>query len=563
MKNEIRKFSIYQHFLSHNRWLHSFLILLIILLLIVILGSIKARDDISTDMKKAQELFLSKYTLNISTNITNPINNIAEVIGAMLLSANESTTYSTLKSQMTEINSSSSAIKDILLFIPQDDGQNFDKITSYSSEVINSEEFHDMVYPYFSNTSIINYPNLSFQVVLLDAYRDSMNLATKLPVLVQFNSILTDGNSYAIIDFDLTSLLTSMEKSFEFDAYGKSTMLTVSIYNKDGLLLESSKNTDYPQVPVLEDGLILEHLNSYKSELGLFITETETSLTMYSLNQELGLYFGVTVPSNYISESSRDIQNYVLFIGLFIVFILFIFFFLIMHTAKDYQEYEKMEYESRFDVLQSRMKPHFLFNTLDSIVYTIEDDEKGKAMSSIKALSYILRFDLREEGKTVPLSSQIKYIRNYVKLQKIRYKDRFTFKFDIEIVDYNIEDIQILKYCIQPLVENSFVHSVHQGSLLTNINVRYTNDKKNMYIYIFNDEVNITKEEKTLIIEKLKTNLNINSKNTRGQHIGLGNINQRIKLLYGESYGISLIQANKIFEVKVTLPLLLNSEENK
>lgn len=514
----------------------------------------------STNMKKAQELFLSKYTLNISTNITNPIDNTAEVIGALLLTANGSSDYSILQSQMTEINSSSNAIKDILLFLPQDDGKKFNKITSYSSELINSEEFHNIVYPYFSNTSVINYPNLSFQIVLLDAYRDIMNLSTKLPVLVQYNSISTEGNSYALIDFDLTSLLTVMEKSFEFDAYGKSNMLTVSIYNKDGLLLESSKNIDYPQVPVLEEGLKLGHLNSYKSELGLFTTDNEDSLTMYSLNQKLGLYFGVTVPSQYISESSNDIQNYVLFIGLFIMFILFIFFFLIMHSARDYQEYEKMEYESRFDILQSRMKPHFLFNTLDSIVYTIEDDEKEKALLSIKSLSYILRFDLREEGKTVPLSSQIKYIRNYVNLQKIRYKDRFTFNFDIEIVDYNIEDIQILKYCIQPLVENSFVHSVHQGSILTNITVKYTNDEKNMYIIIFNDKVNITEEQRALIIKNLLINPNIKCRNTRGEHIGIGNINQRIKILYGENYGVTLIQANACFEVKVTLPLILNSE---
>lgn len=232
-----------------------------------------------------------------------------------------------------------------------------------------------------------------------------------------------------------------------------------------------------------------------------------------------------------------------------------------MHTARDYQEYKKMESESKFDALQSRMKPHFLFNTLDSIVYTIEDDEKEKALSSIKALSYILRFDLRETSKTVPLSTQIKYIRSYVDLQEIRYRNRFTFDFDIQITDYSIEDIQVLKYCIQPLVENSFIHSVHQGSLLTHIRVKYTNDEKNIYITVYNDEVYIPEEKRAEIVGKLNNSPTSCCKNTRGLHIGLRNINQRLKLLYGDNYGITLIKADNEFEVKVSMPLLFSSDD--
>ncbi|MCY1152074.1 MAG: histidine kinase [Sphaerochaetaceae bacterium] len=549
----------FKYYFSKSSWISKLIILFILLILVILFGSIKARNDMSDNMKKAQELFLSKYAMNISTNITNPIDSTAEKIATILLTLNDNDDYDNLKSQLANMNSASNPINDILIFLPREEGTKFEKITSYNSDIVSLSEFRSLVNPYFLNNETIEYPLNSFQTVLLDAYRDEMNLSTILPVLVQYNSVLSRRNSYAIILFDLTSLLSDMEDSFAFDAYGKENTLIVSIYDKNQKLLETSENIDIPKVDVLVEDSKLKDLNTYRSELGLFTKETKDNLSMYSFNQKLGLYFGITVPSDYISDSSKDIQFYIILISFFILVVFVIFVAFIINSAKDYQEYKIRESKSRFDVLQSRMKPHFLFNTIDSIVYTIEDDEKEEALMSIKALSYILRFDLREESEFVSLASQIKYIRNYVNLQKIKYKDSFTFDFDIEISDYSIEEIKILKYCVQPLVENSFKYSVHQGSNLTHIKVKYKVENNKLNITVFNDQVSISKEKATILINNLQKNSYTKNQNTRGEHLGLVNINQRIKLLYGDNYGITLIEWGETFKIMVSLPLILDS----
>ncbi len=549
----------FKYYFSKSSWISKLIILLIMLILVILFGSIKARNDMSDNMKKAQELFLSKYTMNISTNITNPINSTAERIGTILLTLNSNDDYENLKSQLANMNSASNPINDILIFLPREEGTKFEKITSYTSEMVSLSEFKNLVNPYFLHNETIEYPVNSFQIVLLDSYRDDMNLSTILPVLVQYNSISSKINSYAIILFNLTSLLSDMQDSFAFDAYGKENTLIVSIYDKNQRILETSENIDIPRVDVLGDNSKLTDLTTYRSELGLFTKETKDNLSMYSFNQKLGLYFGITVPYDYISDSSKDIQFYILLISFFILVVFIIFVFFIINSAKDYQDYKIRESKSRFDVLQSRMKPHFLFNTIDSIVYTIEDDEKEEALMSIKALSYILRFDLREESEFVSLASQIKYIRNYVNLQKIKYKDSFIFDFDIEISDYSIEEIKILKYCVQPLVENSFIYSVHQGSSLTHIKVKYKIENNNLNITVFNDQVSISKEQKMKIINNLKNNSDNKNQSTRGEHLGLVNINQRIKLIYGDNYGISLLECGTTFKIMVSLPLILDS----
>lgn len=197
------------------------------------------------------------------------------------------------------------------------------------------------------------------------------------------------------------------------------------------------------------------------------------------------------------------------------------------------QKLEKKNLETELALLKAQLNPHFLFNTLNNIDILIEKDPQ-KASIYLKKLSDMIRFMLyKSPSETIPLALEIKYIEQYIELQRIRTltPDFITFKTNAEH-----SDLQIAPMLFIPFIENAFKHT--------------TNKKNSNAIAI---EILVNKDQ----ISFNCTNITEGSATISEEHSGLGLelIKSRLELLYKGSYKLSIDQGNGRFSIDLALNL--------
>lgn len=179
--------------------------------------------------------------------------------------------------------------------------------------------------------------------------------------------------------------------------------------------------------------------------------------------------------------------------------------------------------------LESQFNPHFLFNTLEMLRYMIKMNDKNAEKVTL-SMAKILRYSLDNNIRSTRLKDDIRYIEDYLFIQKLRYGN----KFDYEIcIGQGLENVIIPKLIIQPIIENSIKYGFHSKEYLyININAEVV---ENMIIIKVHDNGDgISKDEVRNINMLLKSDKNESS------HIGLYNVQKRIQLIYGDSYGIEI-----------------------
>uniref|UniRef100_UPI00262F8850 sensor histidine kinase n=1 Tax=uncultured Cetobacterium sp. TaxID=527638 RepID=UPI00262F8850 len=214
---------------------------------------------------------------------------------------------------------------------------------------------------------------------------------------------------------------------------------------------------------------------------------------------------------------------------------------------KNLIEINKKEFENSINLeikqLESQFNPHFLFNTLEMLKYTIKKDTK-MSNKIILNISSILRFSIDNKKTIVTLNENIKFIESYLEIQKYRFGDDFSYIIDIE------EDLgreKIPKLIFQPIVENSIKYGFSSKEKL-HIDIRGKLQNNSLVIYFLDNGDGLSKEELIEIRKNLK-------KDNITNHIGLYNVNRRIKLYYGEKYGIKILsKKGRGTLVKIVLP---------
>lgn len=189
---------------------------------------------------------------------------------------------------------------------------------------------------------------------------------------------------------------------------------------------------------------------------------------------------------------------------------------------------------AQLKALQWQINPHFIFNTLN-MLYLMTEDIAGKgneASQGILLLSKLIRYSLKTEPITVPLSEELELVNEYVKIMSARLDGTVDFEL---IADENIKDKKIIKMCIQPILENAFRYGVKNLKRKGKIEVRITEKEDFIEIEISDNGFGMTEEKLLEIRENLKKQPEISE-----NHIGLLNVNSRLKLLYGEDYGIKI-----------------------
>ncbi len=192
-------------------------------------------------------------------------------------------------------------------------------------------------------------------------------------------------------------------------------------------------------------------------------------------------------------------------------------------TNKLVQERE-LQRQTELIALQNQINPHFLYNTLDSILAMIDENENEKAEKMIISLSKFFRLSIAKGENVIPLSQELMHAKYYLQIQTIRFENKFSYEFDI---DEKILEYKIPKLILQPLIENSIEHGIGEDSQNGKIIVKGYEDEKFFYLSVIDTGLGITNEK----IKEIYEGFN-NLENTKS--VGLFNVYQRLKLYFGK-----------------------------
>lgn len=210
-----------------------------------------------------------------------------------------------------------------------------------------------------------------------------------------------------------------------------------------------------------------------------------------------------------------------------------------------------------FKMLASQINPHFLYNTLEMIRMQALASGSMDVVSSIKLLAKSMRYVLENTGTdSTTLMKELEYIEAYLSIQKLRFGDRINY--DIQYPEnLDTERYKILPLLLQPVIENAVIHGLERPNIIGQISVKIlpTNNDK-LVIEITDNGQGMTQEKLKEINERINS-VSLDSSTS----IGLYNINQRIKLLYGTEYGITFAsQQSQGTMVTLTIPAIVNKE---
>ena len=199
--------------------------------------------------------------------------------------------------------------------------------------------------------------------------------------------------------------------------------------------------------------------------------------------------------------------------------------------------------QTELNVLQSQINPHFLYNTLD----TIRGQALWEGMDSIAemthALASCLRYSINTGSDMVTLSEELDNVKNYIKIQQTRFSDKLEFEMAIdEENDNKILSYKIPKLTIQPIVENAVFHGLEKKRNMGKVQIKVFATDTRLSINIIDNGLGIPRERLKLLNKNLylgQTSMS-DTKNESRQSIGLYNVNQRIKLYYGDNFGLRI-----------------------
>ncbi len=214
-------------------------------------------------------------------------------------------------------------------------------------------------------------------------------------------------------------------------------------------------------------------------------------------------------------------------------------------SIKDERNLRKAELRT----LQTQINPHFLYNTLDAIIWKAEAGEKDEVISLTSALSDFFRISLSSGADWIPISQEKKHIEGYLRIQQTRYRDILRYEIDIpeEIGHY-----YILKLLLQPLVENAIYHGIKikRGGGLIRVTARLVDD---MFEFAVSDTgTGMTEEQLKELNERMKKGQPTVSEGSGG--FGMVNVNLRIRLYYNQPEGLKIESSNEGTTVSFRVP---------
>ncbi len=234
---------------------------------------------------------------------------------------------------------------------------------------------------------------------------------------------------------------------------------------------------------------------------------------------------------------------------LFMMVILFITAVLIDRMVRNFQK-EVLSKNSEIRFLQNQINAHFIYNVLESIKMMAEIDEKYEISDAITSLGKLMRYSIKSSLGKVRLREELEYIRSYVLLINLRYDFEVILSFNIP---KELMDQEVLKMSLQPIVENAVLHGIEPVAADTTVYIKAWEEGDDFKIEITDSGSGMDKDK----LEELMRHIHGEVEETggRGNGIGLKNVEDRIKLFFGEEYGIKVYsEPLKYTKVSIVLP---------
>lgn len=290
----------------------------------------------------------------------------------------------------------------------------------------------------------------------------------------------------------------------------------VGVIKGTGISLNMLKTRLFIVFVILLIIFIVILINSYISfRVTNPIRELEKSVkALEEGNLDADIYMGGSYEVQHLGKSVQDMK------------------FRIKGLMQDIVSEHEEKRKSEFDSLQAQINPHFLYNTLDIIVWQIENEKQSEAVHTVTALARFFRLSLGKGKNIVTVKDEIDHVKNYLMIQHMRFKNKFDYEFDIA---EDVLELPSLKLMLQPLVENAIYHGMEFMDGDGMIMVKAWRKEDELYLSVADNGLGMTEDKVEMILTGKST-----SGNGRGSGIGVKNVNERIKLYFGEAYGLTI-----------------------
>lgn len=200
---------------------------------------------------------------------------------------------------------------------------------------------------------------------------------------------------------------------------------------------------------------------------------------------------------------------------------------------------------SELMVLQNQINPHFLYNTLDIIVWMIENEKREEAVDVVTALARFFRISLSNGKTIIAVTDEIEHVRNYLMIQEMRFKNRFTYTFDVED---GLEQYGTVKLILQPVVENCIYHAME---FMDGDGEIHISAKKNEGMILFT-----VRDNGCGMTDDIVKRIMAGEKVSKGKGgVGLQNVQERLQLVFGNEYGVTILsEPDEGTEVLIRIP---------
>ncbi len=221
------------------------------------------------------------------------------------------------------------------------------------------------------------------------------------------------------------------------------------------------------------------------------------------------------------------------------------------HLMEDIIQQEEQKRRSELDVLQSQINPHFLYNTLDSVVWMTENGRTQDAVVMLTSLARFFRISLSRGSNVITIGDELEHARHYLTIQKMRYKNKFSASITAA---EGVESLYTIKLIVQPVLENAIYHGMAYADGDGEIAVRAFREGDDVIIQVTDNGPGMPEE----VVERLlDPNGPAALAGAKGSGIGFRNVHQRLRLTFGPAYGLTILsEPDDGTTVRIRLPAL-------
>ena len=236
---------------------------------------------------------------------------------------------------------------------------------------------------------------------------------------------------------------------------------------------------------------------------------------------------GVSYTEDLLKNSDRTTVLYLLSAMLILMASLGLAYVLSYLMEQNVEE-QRQKRKSELKALQAQINPHFIYNTLDSIIWMAEWGKTKEVVLMTSSLAKLLRQSISNQNELVRVEEEVEYTRSYLTIQKMRYKDKLKYEI---LVNPEIQSKKIPKLVLQPLVENAIYHGIKYKEGKGVVCIDGYKEGSSMVLKVQDDGIGMNEEQLKKIFEKRETD-------TRRNGVGVLNVHERIQLYYGKEYGL-------------------------